>query len=116
MRSEAFFNGLLMEYFAALPDEAIKTTKTLRKYKLPKGELVMKKQAPQILHDDEELLEWLDGNGMTELVAVKRSPRWAEVKARLEIHEDGSPVDMETGEIVPGISVIARADIFEVKF
>ena len=113
-RTESFFTGKLAEFFSRAPGGKIKTTKTLRKYKLPEGELVLKSQSPQTTHDDDKLVPWLKANGRAGLIKIEEKSKWAEVKEGLDISVAGA-CDIETGEIVPGVLVIARPDVFEIK-
>ena len=90
-----------------------KRTKTQISYELPGGKLTLKQQAPEYTRDDEKLVPWLKGNGMTELVKVKESANWAELKKHLSEGPDGTMIT-EDGEIVPGITVEHREPKFTV--
>lgn len=112
--SQYYLQSLLEQYFDTLPDNRIKKTKTQRQYLLPEGKLVRKSQAPQYLHDDEKLLGWLKENNETDLIKVEERPRWADVKARL-VTKDNKAYYADTGEEVPGVSIVERPDVFEIK-
>ena len=90
-----------------------KTTKTQISYDLPGGKLVLKVQAPEYERDEDALVPWLKGNGMTEMVKVKESANWAELKKTLKEGPDGTMITVD-GEIVPGIKVIEREPKFTV--
>lgn len=110
--SVAFFEGLLSEYFDIVPHKA---TKTQQSYSLPSGKLVLKKQQPQFSTDDARLVPWLKGNAMTELVKVKESADWSALKKLVTVTPDGACVVDENGEVVPGVIVTQRPDVFKVE-
>ena len=90
----------LRRYTACVP---MKETKTQSKYSLPSGDLVMKKPAVAFRRDDEKLMQWLRDSGYGDLIAVKMSPAWAEIKQLIEVAYDDKVVMKDTGEIVDGI-------------
>lgn len=87
-----FFTGLLEEFHRKL----IKADPKLKTIRLPEGTLEIRKLPPEFQHDEEGLVEW------------------AKLKKRLQV-AGGVAVDPETGEVVPGVSVVADRDIFRVK-
>lgn len=101
-----YMKFLLQQYFRTVPH---RQTKTQESYKLPGGKLVLKRQAPEFERDDEALLPWLKEN-IPALVKVKESPDWANLKKHLTIV--GDKVADPDGEIVPGITVHDRPDVF----
>ena len=96
-------------YFETVPS---KETKTQKSYKLLSGTLVFKKPSQKINHDDEKLLEFLDG---TEFIKVKKSIDWAEYKKVLTI-SDSEVIDSETGEIVEACTVEDVPASFTIKY
>lgn len=110
--SVAFFEGLLSEYFATVPH---KETRTQQSYSLPSGKLVLKRQQPQFTTDDTTLVPWLKGNAMGEFVKVKESADWAALKKLVTVTPDGASVMDENGEVIPGVAVTQRPDIFKVE-
>lgn len=98
---EIYFNGQMH-----------KVTKTQESYSLPSGKLVLKKQQPEFSLDEEKLLPWVKAN-CPELVKVKESTNWAELKKRVAV--DGANVVTADAEIVPGITVTDRPDVFRVE-
>ena len=98
-------------------DGFTKTTKTQESYALPTGKLVMKKQEPEFVRDEDTLVEWCEKNS-PEFVKVKKSPDWKGLKETLTLGEDGKlyMID-EDGVIheVPGVTVNVRPDIFKVE-
>jgi hypothetical protein len=107
-----FFEMKLMQYFGSVPH---KQTKTQESYQLPGGKLVLKDQGPKYDKDDEKLGPWLKANKMTDLVKVKESANWAELKKMLKETPDGTGMMTGDGEIVPGITVTERPKKFVVE-
>lgn len=110
--SVAYFEGLLSEYFDTVPHKA---TKTQQSYILPSGKLVLKKQQPQFATDDAALVPWLKDNAMGEFVKVKESADWSALKKLVTVTPDGASVVDENGEVVPGVVVTQRPDVFKVE-
>ena len=106
-----YFTGLLRDYFSTVPAHE---TKTMSKYSLPSGELVMTKAKEDFkAADKEKLLSWCITND-PELIKVESSPKWAEIKKRLTIVE-GKIVDNETGLFVDGVELEEKPEEFKVK-
>ena len=105
----AFFEGRLQRYFYNVPH---KVAKTQESYQLPSGKLVMKHPAPDYDWDEEPLVEWMEKN-TPEMVKVKKSPNWAELKKTLT--RNGNNMVTKDGEIVPGITVTDRPEKFVVE-
>ena len=110
--SIAYFTAKLEEYFANVPHKA---TKTQESYTLPGGKLVRKKQQPKFETDDEALVPWLEENFMGQLVKVKKSADWAALKKVVSVTPDGEHVATDEGEIIPGVTVTQRPDVFKVE-
>ena len=109
-RTVAWAENNLRGYFEMVP---AKETKTQRSYELPGGKLVLKHQAPKFETKDEELVPWLKAN-RPELVKIKESSDWENLKKELKISPEGTSMVTEDGEIVPGITVTPREDKFTV--
>ena len=109
-----YFTAKLEEYFATVPHKA---TKTQESYSLPGGKLVQKKQQPEYKTDGDELIQWLKDNFMFDFVKTKtvESADWAGLKKIVSITPDGAHVATEDGEIVPGVTVTQRPDVFKVE-
>ena len=107
----AFFTARLEEYFDSVPHKA---SKTMESYTLPGGKLVRKRQQPQYETNDEALVPWLETN-MAQLVKIKKSADWAALKKLCSVTPDGKHVATEDGEIIPGVTVTQRPDIFKVE-
>lgn len=108
----AYFTAKLQEYFATVPH---KTTKTQESYSLPGGKLVQKHQQPAYETDDDKLVPWLKQNFMGQLVKVRESADWAGLKKVVTVTPDGMHVATDDGEIVPGVTVTPRPDVFKVE-
>ena len=106
----AYFTARLEEYFASVPHKA---TKTQESYTLPGGKLILKKQQPKFEVDDDKLVPWLKSNFMAHLVKVKESADWATLKKVVNV--SGSGVTTDEGEVIPGVTVTQRPDVFKVE-
>ena len=113
-RTIAFFSGKLEEYFYQVPH---KDTKTQSSYTLPGGKLVRKAQLPKFSTDYTELIPWLKDNFMFDYVKEEtvESVNWAELKKTVTVTPDGLHVMNEDGEIIPGVTVEQRPDVFVVQ-
>ena len=109
-RTIANMESILQTYFEKVPH---KVTKTQENYTLPSGKLVFKKQAPEYERNDEEILEWLHKNGKEQFVKTKETVDWSALKPTLNIL--GESASDENGEIIPGLKVIEREDVFKVE-
>lgn len=107
-----YFTGLLAEYFDKVPH---KTTKTQESYALPSAKLVRKQQQPQFDLDDEKVIIWLSDIGRQDLLKAKVSVDWAKLKKLVTITPDGHGVMTDDGEIIDGITVTMRPDVFKVE-
>lgn len=105
----AFLRSCLAMYFETVPSKETKTQKT---YKLLSGTLVFKKPSVKINHDDDRLIEYLDG---TEFVETKKSLKWGEYKKVLTISGD-DVIDSETGEVVDACTIEDVPASFNIKF
>lgn len=101
----------LRAYFDMVPT---KRAKTQRSYELPSGKLILKEQQPKYDVKDDELVPWLEKNGWSESVKIKKEAAWADIKKALTITPDGKGMMTEDGEIVPGVTVELRAPKFSV--
>lgn len=107
-----YFTAKLEEYFDTVPRKA---TKTQESYSLPTGKLIRKKQQPEYERDDNKLVPWLKQNFMGQLVKVKEFADWASLKTLVHVTPDGANVATDDGEIVPGVTVTPRPDVFKVE-
>jgi len=101
--------ALLVEYFQTVTPTKI--TKTQTQYELLSGKLVMKKQQPLYERDETALLNWAEAT-VPELIKVKKEVSWADLKKQADVSGDKLLLD---GEIIPGVTVVERDDVFEVQ-
>lgn len=87
-----------------------KETKTQAKVTLLSGDVVVKKPSVKLEYDKKVLLENAKATGLTEYVKTKEVQDfdWTSFKAKLEILEDDSIINTDTGEVVEieGLSVM----------
>lgn len=116
LRSESFFEHQLRDYFERLREAGALGKR--KSYRLPNGVLQARKAAAKLDRDDEKLLKWAKANA-PELVVVTEKVAWGDLKPRTKLVElpDGwAAADIVTGEIVPGITVVApESEAFSVK-
>lgn len=110
--SIAYFTALLEDYFESVPH---KKTKTQESYELIGAKLVKKQQQPKFEIDDEQTVKWLEENFMSQLVKTKKTADWSSLKKLVTVTADGCHVANDDGEIVPGISVTQREDVFKIE-
>lgn len=109
-RMEAMLEGYLgMQHSKGY---AIVTKGGQIKYKLPQGTLVLKPQAPKFDVNDELLVPWLKQND-PELVKVEEKADWNTLKKKVTVSGEG--VITTDAELVPGVTVTPREDVFKVE-
>lgn len=101
--------ALLMDYMQTV--KPTKQTKTQTQYELLSGKLVWKKQQPLYERDEAALLTWAEQT-IPELVKVKKEVSWADLKKQADVSGGSLLLD---GEVIPGVTVIDREDVFEVQ-
>ena len=106
--STSYLRAKLMDYFMTVKTQ---DTKTMKKYKLVSGTLVLKRQQPVYERDEGALLTWAETTA-PELVKVKKEVSWADLKKQADVSGDKLLLD---GEIIPGVTVVEREDVFEVQ-
>ena len=104
----SYLRAKLMDYFMTVKTQ---DTKTMKKYKLVSGTLVLKKQQHVYERGEGALLAWAETT-VPELVTVKKEVSWADLKKQADVSGDKLLLD---GEIIPGVTVIERPDTFEVQ-
>mgnify|MGYP001455421917 CR=1 FL=1 len=100
--------ALLMDYMQTV--KPTKQTKTQTQYELLSGKLVMKKQQPLYERDEAALLAWAEQTA-PELVKVKKEVSWGDLKKQADVSGKSLLLD---GEVIPGVIVVERPDVFEV--
>lgn len=106
----AFLTSKLAEYFETVPH---KTTKTKRSYRLLSGTLVKKLGGSTLKQDEPKLLEYLEASGREDMIKTEKKPKWGEFKKCLEI-AGGAVIDTTTGELVEGVMIEEKPDVFTV--
>ena len=101
--------AMLMDYMQTV--KPTKQTKTQTQYELLSGKLVWKKQQSLYERDEAALLAWAETTA-PELVKVKKEVSWADLKKQVDVSGDKLLLD---GEIIPGVTVVEREDVFEVQ-
>jgi len=109
-RERSFFDSLLRDYL----EEQRQQDPRLKTIKLPHGRVGLRKQHPEYIRDNDQLLTWLQAN-RPELVKVKTEPDWAAVKAAATVLGD-IMADPDTGEVIEGIRIVERPDKLAVDF
>ncbi len=103
-------NQLVSEIRTLFDQVPSKETKTQAKVTLLSGDVVVKKATVKLDYDKKVLLENAETTGLTEYIKVKevKDFDWTSLKSKLEIQEDGSIINTETGEIleIEGLSIL----------
>ena len=99
--SIAYFEGLLTEYYVQLKAQDPKA-----KVSTPYGKISSRKSKKWLYANEDETKKWLKENGHIELIKVKEELDKANLK---KAFKDG--IDVETGEVIPGIAVVEEESI-----
>lgn len=87
-----------------------KATKTQRKVSLLSGDVVVKNATKKLDYDKKVLLENAENIGLSEYIVTKevKDFDWVTFKSILEIQDDGSIINTQTGEVVAieGLSAV----------
>lgn len=106
-----YFEMLIKQYALKQRDNNDK----FKKESTPYGSVAFRKQQPAYEYKDEQAtLEWLKQNKKTDLINVKESVKKTEIKKTFKRHNDVL-IDNETGEVVPGVSVVEREDSIKIN-
>lgn len=112
-------NELLTEIRTLFTQVPSKETETQSKVTLLSGDVVVKKPSVKLKCDKKVLLENAETAGLMKYVKTKEFQDfdWASLKAKLEIQDDGSIVNTETGEVleIEGLSVLPVAEQVVIK-
>ena len=105
--------AMLKGFFFQQDDAGLtRETKTMTAYNLPDGKLMMKRQNPEYEREDDVLIEWLRVNA-PQFIKTKETVDWAGLKDTLIL--SGENMVTEDAEVVPGITVTLRPDVFKVE-
>ncbi len=111
IEKQVHYSNHLEQYLRTEVAKQVEAGKKPKKtIKLPYGKISLKAQQPEFQKNDEELLQYAKGAGYAKL---NWSVEWSELKKACTV-VDGKLVD-ENGEIVPGVTVVDRAEKFDCK-
>lgn len=108
-KSISFFEGLLIDFH----QQVLQNDPKAKTVKLPSGRLEARKAQPEFQRDVETMLPWVEQN-RPEYIVVKKDINWSGLKKILK-YRNGTGIDPDTGEVVPGLTVIDRGTNFRVK-
>lgn len=109
----AHLEKLLSDYFATVPH---KVTKTQQIYALPSGKLILKQPPTQYSRDDDALTAWLKSSGRDDLIEVKTSPKWGDLKKHgVRALGGGQCILADTGEIIDGVTAVTPDPVFQIQ-
>ncbi|WP_461614341.1 host-nuclease inhibitor Gam family protein [Clostridium sp. Marseille-QA1073] len=95
-----YFEGLITEYYLKIKREDPKA-----KLSTPYGKVTSRKNSKWNYNED-EVKQWCKSSGHTELIRLKEELDKSTLK---KTFKDG--VDTETGEVIPGISIVEEESI-----
>jgi len=111
-KDAAFLSACLFEYFGTVKR---RETKTMAKYELLHGTLVLKRGGQKYERDDAAIMQWAKETGRADLVKIEEKLNWAELKKGIAQNGE-TAVDTETGEVVPGITITQAPDTFSIDY
>lgn len=103
----------LEQYFQTVPHHV---TKTMEKYALPSGNLILKQKPPEYKRA-ETLPEELESKGLDDFIKTKKVEKWDELKKIIQIIDGRAMAVTEDGEAIPldGVTATPGGTVFEVK-
>lgn len=104
-----FLMSALAVYLETVPAKESKTQKT---FILPEGKLKKKFASRVFKADEEKLAEFLAND--EEYIKVVKKPIWGEFKKLLK-EVNGNVIRTDTGEIVEGVIVEERPEVFDIE-
>jgi hypothetical protein len=104
--SKNFLEGLIKEYA-----KSQRVIDPKWKQKTPYGLVSFRKAKKFNYGDEENLVKYLNDNGMAEYVKVVETPKKAELKKALTINKDGKAIFTITGEILPDVTAEEIEDV-----
>lgn len=102
---KVYFEGLLKSYY-------MEQRESDPKFKLstPYGKVSSRKM-PTWNYDDEKVLAYLQENELNSLIRVKRELDKQTIKKTFDVAKNGTVVNSDTGEVVPGIKIMETESI-----
>jgi len=108
--SKNFLEGLIREYAG---QQRVIDPKW--KQKTPYGVVSFRKQQPKWDYGDEEaLVDYMESNGLENMVQIKKTPMKSELKKVLGVNT-GFAINMLTGEVMPEITVSEQSEVVTIK-
>lgn len=107
-----FYLAHLNRYFDGVPH---KVTKTQESYELPSAKLVWKQQSPEYVREEDAIIKFLKENDYPDFIKTKESVDWSGLKKSVDVIGESCFLK-ETGECVPGVTVVYREPKFDVSF
>jgi len=117
---EQYLLAMLREYADTLDKDAFDESKRTgaRNYRLPEGKIVYRPERRELACNKDVLLAELRRTGLTEYIKVEESPKWAEVKKKVIVDDDGhAQIPDADGALamVDGIAYTTVPAAFEVE-
>ena len=106
----SYLRAKLMDYFMTVKTQ---DTKTMKKYKLVSGTLILKHQQPEYIRDEPQMVEWAEREA-PEYVRTIKAISWGDLKKNTQVVGDRVCL-IDSGEVIPGVAVTQREDVFEVQ-
>lgn len=108
---QAYYSNHLEQYLRSEVAKQMEAGKNPKKtLSLPYGKISLKKQQPKFEKDEKALFEYAKTAGF---VRVKEETDWMELKKNCVVA--GGKLYDQSGEAVPGITVIEQGEKFEIK-
>lgn len=121
-RERSFFEGILLPFAVehlAVINEGKKVQK--KSFKTPNGTIGFKAGSTTFVYEDEKasstnekLVEYLK-TAAPEYIEVKQLAKWGELKKNIKLNADGTPVLVDTGEIITNMKVVKQPNVLYVK-
>lgn len=108
-KNTQYLSDSLFVYFQGCKTQ---DTKTQSKYQLVSGTLLLKKQAPEYVRDEQVMIPWAEASAPS-FIRIEKRINWGDLKKFTEVQGE-AVVLKDTGEIIPGVVAKARDDVFEV--
>jgi len=112
-RDEPYFTAILNEY--AKIEREVKDRKTIS---LPYGEIKSRAGSTRVdITDTEQFIAWAQAN-QPALLRTKIEPHKANIAEEFDgnlLRDDGSVIDLKTGEIIPGLHMTTGETTFSIK-
>lgn len=117
---EQYMTAMLHAYTDTIDPASFDVSKKtgVKNYRLPEGKIVYKPERRELACNRDVLLAELKRTGLTEYIKVEESPKWADVKKKVIVDEDGhAQIPDADGALamVDGIAYTTVPAAFEVE-